>query len=66
MSRPRRGEPSLARLRHAKFRQRATIESVDYHATRGLVGSVFQMLIVGDWIEASQNLIIEGPPDLAS
>ena len=50
-----------ARLRHAKLRQRATIEDVDWRAPRGLDRTLFQRLIAGDWIEAPQNLIIEGP-----
>jgi len=50
-----------ARLRHARLRQRATIEDVDYRAPRGLDRALFQKLIAGDWIEAPQNLIIEGP-----
>jgi DNA replication protein DnaC len=50
-----------ARLRHAKLRQRATVEDVDYRAPRGLDRSLFQKLIAGDWITAPQNLIIEGP-----
>jgi DNA replication protein DnaC len=50
-----------ARLRHARLRQRATIEDVDYRAPRGLDRSLFQRLIAGDWITAPQNLIVEGP-----
>jgi DNA replication protein DnaC len=50
-----------ARLRHARLRQRATIEDVDYRAPRGLDRALFQKLIAGDWIEVPQNLIIEGP-----
>ena len=55
-----------ARLRHAKLRQRATIEDIDWRAQRGLDRTLLQRLIAGDWIEAPQNLIIEGPSDLAS
>jgi DNA replication protein DnaC len=50
-----------ARLRHAKLRQRAIIEGVDYRTARGLDRSLFQRLIAGDWSEAPQDLIIEGP-----
>jgi len=50
-----------ARLRHARLRQRAVIEDVDYRAPRGLDRALFQKLIAGDWIEAPHNLIIEGP-----
>jgi DNA replication protein DnaC len=56
----------IARLRHAKLRQRAVIEDVDWRAPRGLDRTLFQRLIAGDWIDAPQNLIIEGPTDLAS
>lgn len=56
----------VARLRHARLRQRATIEDVDWRAPRGLDRSLFQKLIAGDWITVPQNLIIEGPTDLAS
>src|SRR6266542_3759751 len=50
-----------ARLRHARLRQRSTIEDIDYRAPRGLDRALFQRLIAGDWITAPQNLIIEGP-----
>ena len=50
-----------ARLRHARLRQHAVIEDVDYRAPRGLDRTLFQRLIAGDWIDAPQNLIIEGP-----
>ena len=50
-----------ARLRHARLRQRATIEDIDWRSPRGLDRSLVQRLIAGDWIDAPQNLIIEGP-----
>jgi DNA replication protein DnaC len=50
-----------ARLRHARLRQRATIEDIDWRTSRGLDRALFQRLIAGDWIDAPQNLIIEGP-----
>jgi DNA replication protein DnaC len=51
----------IARLRHAKLRQRATIEDIDWRAPRGLDRALMQRLIAGDWIDAPHNLIIEGP-----
>ena len=51
----------VARLRHARLRQRATVEDIDWRAPRGLDRSLVQRLIAGDWIAAPQNLIIEGP-----
>ena len=50
-----------ARLRHARLRQRAVVEDVDYRAPRGLDRALFQKLVAGDWVEVPQNLIIEGP-----
>ena len=50
-----------ARLRYARLRQQATIEDVDYRTPRGLDRALFQKLALGGWIEAKQNLIIEGP-----
>jgi len=50
-----------ARLRHARLRQRAVIEDIDYRAPRGLDRALFQKIIAGDWIDAPHNLIIEGP-----
>jgi DNA replication protein DnaC len=50
-----------ARLRTARLRQQASIEDVDYRTPRGLDRALFQTLAGGRWIEAAQNLIIEGP-----
>jgi DNA replication protein DnaC len=57
----RRDRRLKARLRYARLRHHATIEDVDYRAPRGLDRSLFQKLAAGDWIDAPQNLIIEGP-----
>jgi len=50
-----------ARLRYARLRQQALVEDVDYCATRGLDRALFQKLVVGDWIDAHDSLIICGP-----
>jgi DNA replication protein DnaC len=50
-----------ARLRFARLRHQAAVEDVDYRAPRGLDRALFQKLVSGQWIEAHQNLIIEGP-----
>jgi DNA replication protein DnaC len=50
-----------ARLRHALLRHQAAVEDVDYRTPRGLDRALFQRLAMGGWIEARQNLIIEGP-----
>jgi DNA replication protein DnaC len=57
----RRDRRLKARLRYARLRHHATIEDVDYRAPRGLDRTLFQKLIVSDWIDVPQNLIIEGP-----
>lgn len=51
----------LARLRHAKLRQQACIEDVDYRSPRGLDRALFQKLAEGGWIEAHDNLVCVGP-----
>lgn len=50
-----------ARLRYARLRHHAAVEDVDYRTPRGLDRALFQKLALGGWIEARQNLIIEGP-----
>ena len=50
-----------ARLRYARLRHQASIEDVDYRAARSLDRTLFQALIAGRWIDAAQNLVIEGP-----
>ncbi len=50
-----------ARLRYARLRHQAAVEDVDYRTPRGLDRALFQKLATGGWIEARQNLIIEGP-----
>jgi DNA replication protein DnaC len=50
-----------ARLRYARLRQQAVVEDVDYRAARGLDRALFQKLVIGDWIDAHDSLIICGP-----
>jgi DNA replication protein DnaC len=57
----RRDKRLATRLRYAKLRQQATIEDVDYRASRGLDRALFQKLAKSDWIEAHDNLIVCGP-----
>jgi DNA replication protein DnaC len=52
-----------ARLRYARLRHQAVVEDIDYRAARGLDRAHFQSLAAGRWIEAAQNLIIEGPTE---
>lgn len=50
-----------ARLRFAKLRHQASIEDIDWRTSRGLDRALFGKLAMGGWIEARENLIIEGP-----
>jgi DNA replication protein DnaC len=50
-----------SRLRYARLRQQALVEDIDYRAARGLDRALFQKLIVGDWIDAHDNLVVCGP-----
>jgi DNA replication protein DnaC len=49
------------RLRHAKLRQDACIEDVDYKSPRGLDRALFAKLAEGTFIDEHANLIITGP-----
>ena len=57
----RRDKRLTARLRAAKLRQQASVEDVDYRATRGLDRALFQKLSEGEWIDAHDNLALVGP-----
>jgi DNA replication protein DnaC len=57
----RRDRRLLARLRYARLRHQASVEDIDYRATRGLDRALFQKLAEGAWIDAHENLILCGP-----
>lgn len=57
----RRDKRLAARLRHARLRQHAVVEDVDYRAPRGLDRALFHKLAEGEWIDAHDNLILCGP-----
>jgi DNA replication protein DnaC len=50
-----------ARLRHARLRQQAAPEDIDYRASRGLDRALMKGLLQGDWIDAGDSLVITGP-----
>ncbi len=50
-----------ARLRHARLRQQACLEDVDYRSPRSLDRTLFQRLAEGQWIDAHDNLALTGP-----
>ncbi len=49
------------RLQHAKLREPACVEDLDYRHARGLDRTLMQRLATCEWITKHQNLIIEGP-----
>lgn len=53
-----------SRLKFAGLRQNAVVEDVDMKAARGLDKALFAKLVVGDWIDQHQNLIIVGKTGL--
>src|SRR5262245_48910230 len=57
----RRDKRLAARLRYARLRQQASIEDVDYRASRGLDPALFHKLATANWIDAHDNLILCGP-----
>jgi DNA replication protein DnaC len=57
----RHDKKMAARLRHARLRQQAAVEDVDYRTARGLDRALFQKLVNGDWIDAHDNLVLCGP-----
>lgn len=50
-----------ARLRFARLRHQASPEDVKWKTARGLDRKLFTTLLQGDWIEASENVILSGP-----
>jgi DNA replication protein DnaC len=53
-----------SRSRFAGLRQEAVVEDVDMKAPRELDKALFAKLVLGDWINQHQNLIIIGPTGL--
>lgn len=50
-----------ARLRHAKLRQEACVENIDYTHQRGLDKSVIKTLATSQWVKNHLNVLITGP-----
>jgi hypothetical protein len=42
------------------------VEDVDWRAPRGIDRAVFARLVVGDWIDRNENLLITGATEPAS
>jgi DNA replication protein DnaC len=57
----RRQKRFESRARVARLRQSASIEDIDYRASRGLDRALFRKLATCEWIRTRRNLIITGP-----
>ena len=49
------------KLRHARLREQACIEDIDYKASRGLSKMQINQLVLCHWINNKENLLITGP-----
>jgi DNA replication protein DnaC len=49
------------RLTHARLKQPACIEDLDFSASRGLPRAIIDQLSPCDWVQHRQNIIITGP-----
>ena len=55
------------RLQLAKLRDRqACVEDVDFRHPRGLDRTLLQRLATGEWITKAQNVLVIGPPGVAT
>ena len=52
------------RLKFAALRQSACVEDIDWRAPRGIDRAVFARLVVGDWIDRNENLLVTGATGL--
>jgi DNA replication protein DnaC len=50
-----------ARLQHAKLRQQACLEDIDYGHARGLTKAQVMELSTSKWVEGRQNVLLTGP-----
>jgi DNA replication protein DnaC len=49
------------RLQLAKFKERGTIEDIDYQHSRGLDRKLMRTLATSEWVRQHQNLLLIGP-----
>lgn len=49
------------RIAYAHFRQKATLEDINYRAPRGLARDRINQMATGDWIRYARNCLITGP-----
>ena len=50
-----------SRLRHARIKQQACVEDIDYRADRGLDKALVRQLARCTWVRDKQNVLITGP-----
>jgi len=57
----RENKKLTARLQHAKLRQQACLEEIDYGHARGLTKAQVMELSTSKWVEGRQNVLLTGP-----
>ena len=57
----RRNKSFQNRVRRAKLKDNASIEDLDYSASRGLSKMTMLKFVSGEWIREHQNIIVSGP-----
>jgi DNA replication protein DnaC len=57
----RENKKLTTRLQHAKLRQQACLEDIDYGHARGLVKAQVMELGTSRWVECRQNVLLTGP-----
>ena len=54
------------RLQLARFKERGTVEDIDYQHPRGLDRKLMRTLATSEWVRQHQNLLLIGPTDPAT
>jgi len=57
----RQNQALAQRLRHARLRQAACLEDIDYRAPRGLDRAMIRSLAAGRWLVEHNNILVLGP-----
>jgi len=57
----RENKSAPGRLQHAKLRQQACLEDIDYSHARGLTKAQVMELATSKWVESKQNVLLTGP-----
>lgn len=51
----------VTRLKFAGLRQNAAVEDIDLRTPRGIDRALLQKLVLGDWIDRAEGLLVTGP-----